>query len=212
MATIRLVPSTHAVSSTSYLTVSNANNMYTNVDSATYATITNTNKSTTARYLYLRGFNFGDIPNNAEVTGFTVKVKGYGTELVSSTLAAPCLANGTSIISNTTASTYFNTSITTITIPTGNLTWQQIVNYGSNFSIRVTVSRSNKNKTCYFYCYGAEIDVTYTVPEPKFFGKVNGTWTQFSKVYKKVNGIWVEQPSSTWATLFDTNINYRKMN
>ena len=37
-------------------------------------------------------------------------------------------------------------------------------------------------------------------------------YKQYSKVYKKVNGSWVEQSSSTWADLFDTNTNYRKMN
>ena len=39
----------------------------------------------------------------------------------------------------------------------------------------------------------------------------SGGWVQYSKVYKKVNGSWVEQASSTWATLFNTNTNYRKM-
>ena len=77
MATIRLIPSVHAVSSTSYLNVANENNMYTNNDSTTYATITNTNASTSSRYLYLRGFNFNSIQSGAEVTDFTVKIKGY---------------------------------------------------------------------------------------------------------------------------------------
>ena len=167
MATIRLVPSTYALSSTSYLSISNANNMYTNVDSTTRATITNTYASTSSRYLYLRGFNFDDIPSGAQVTAFTVKIKGYESGLSTSTSYAPRLANGTSAISNTTASTNFGTSATTITIPTGALTWQQIVNYGSNFTIMVYVRRASKNTTGYFYCYGAEIDVTYTMPDPR---------------------------------------------
>ena len=167
MATIRLVPSTYAVSSTSYLSVSNASNMYTNVDSTTYATITNTYASTSSRYLYLRGFNFDDIPDGAEVTSFTVKIKGYEGGLSTSTSYAPRLANGTSAISNTTASTNFGTSTKTIEIPTGALTWQQIVNYGSNFTIMVYVRRNSRNTTGYFYCYGAEIDVTYTMPDPR---------------------------------------------
>lgn len=167
MATIRLIPSTYAVSSTSYLSVSNASNMYTNVDSTTYATITNTYSSTSSRYLYLRGFNFDDIPSGAEISSFTIKIKGYESGLATSTSYAPRLANGTSAISNTTASSNFSTSVTTITIPTGALTWQQIANYGSNFTIMVYVRRSNKNTTGYFYCYGAEIDVTYTLPDPR---------------------------------------------
>ena len=167
MATIRLVPSTYAVSSTSYLSVSNANNMYTNVDSTTYATITNTYASTSSRYLYLRGFNFDDIPDGAEIDSFTIKIKGYESGLSTSTSYAPRLANGTSAISSTTASSNFSTSTKTIEVPTGALTWQQIVNYGSNFTVMVYVRRSSKNTTGYFYCYGAEIDVTYHIPNPR---------------------------------------------
>ena len=165
MATIRLVPSTHAVSSTSYLSVSNAANMYHNTDNTTYATIQNTYASTSSRYLYLRGFNFDDIPSDAVINSFTIKVKGYESGLATSTSYAPRLANGTSAISNTTASTNFGTSTKTITIPTGSLTWSQIANtYGSNFTIMVYVRRSSRNTTGYFYCYGAEILVDYTVP------------------------------------------------
>lgn len=167
MATIRLVPSTYAVSSTAYLSVSNADRMYDNVDSTDYATITNTYASTSSRYLYLRGFNFDDIPSNAVVSSFTVKIKGYESGLSTSYSYAPRLANGTSTLSNTTASTNFGTSATTITIPTGSLDWQDIVNYGSNFTIMVYVRRASRNTTGYFYCYGAEIDVEYTVPNPR---------------------------------------------
>lgn len=48
--------------------------------------------------------------------------------------------------------------------------------------------------------------------ESQIYIKNNGTWTQFSKIYKKVNGSWIEQASSTWSTLFNTNTHYRKMN
>ena len=164
MATIRLIPSAYAVSSTSYLSVSNADNMYTNTDSTTYATITNTNASTSSRYLYLRGFNFGDIPAGAVVSSFTGKVKGYESGLSTSTSYAPRLANGTTTISSTTASSNFGTSSKTITIPTGDLTWDEIVNYGSNFTIYMYVRRSSRNTTGYLYCQGAEIEVTYTIP------------------------------------------------
>ena len=122
MATIRLVPSTYAVSSSTYLSVANAANMYTNTDSTTYATITNTYASTSSRYLYIRGFNFNDVPDGAIINSFTVKIKGYESGLSTSTSYAPRLANGTSAISNTTASSNFGTSTKTITIPTGALT------------------------------------------------------------------------------------------
>lgn len=165
MATIRLVPSSYAVSSTSYLSVSNGDRMYNNTDNTTYATITNTYASTSSRYLYLRGFNFNSIPSGAVVNSFTVKIKGYESGLSTSTSYAPRLANGTSALSNTTASENFGTSTKTITIPTGALTWEQISNtYGSDFTIMVYVRRSSRNTTGYFYCYGAEIEVDYTVP------------------------------------------------
>ena len=138
--------------------------MYANTDSTTYATITNTYASTSSRYLYLRGFNFDDIPSGAIINSFEVKIKGYESGLSTSTSYAPRLANGSSAISNTTATTNFGTSTKTITIPTGALTWEQIVNYGSNFTIMVYVRRSSRNTTGYFYCYGAEIEVDYTIP------------------------------------------------
>ena len=75
MAQIRLVPSTYEVSSTQYLSVSNAANMYANTDSTTYATVTNSRNQTTSYYIYLRGFNFSDIPSNAIINSFTVKLK-----------------------------------------------------------------------------------------------------------------------------------------
>lgn len=166
MATIRLIPSTYAVSSTSYLSVSNAANMYHNTDNTTYATITNTYSSTSSRYLYLRGFNIDDVPEDAIINSFTVKIKGYESGLSTSTSYAPRLASGSSALSGTTASTNFGTSSKTITIPTGALTWENIRNYGDNFTIMVYVRRASRNTTGYFYCYGAEIDVDYTLPDP----------------------------------------------
>lgn len=164
MATIRLIPSAYAVSSTTYLSVSNAGNMYHNTDNTSYATITNTYASTSSRYLYIRGFNFGSIPEDAVINSFTVKVKGYESGLSTSTSYAPRLANGTSTISGTTASSNLGTSSKTITIPTGALTWSQIADYGENFTIVVYVRRSSKNTTGYAYIQGAEIEVNYTIP------------------------------------------------
>lgn len=167
MATRRLIPSTYAVSSTSYLSVSDEQHMYHNTDNTTYATITNTYASTSSRYLYLRGFNFDSIPDGAIINSFTIKIKGRESGLSTNTSYAPRLANGTSALSNTTASTNFSTSIRTIEIPTGALTWQNLVSYGDSFTIMVYVRRSSRNTTGFFYCYGAEIEVEYTVPTPR---------------------------------------------
>lgn len=163
MATIRLVPSTYAVSN-STVTVSNASNMYANVDSTNYATITHTTSGTTSYYLYLRGFDFDSVPINATVTSVVVKIRGYESGLATSTSYAPRLYNSTSTISGASAaSENFGTSTKTITVPyTG--TWATLKGYGENLGIRLTVRRNNRNTQCYIYVYGAEIEVTYTIP------------------------------------------------
>ena len=166
MATARLVPSTYSVSNNT-VTVSNASNMYTNVDSTNYATITHTTSGTTSYYLYLKGFNFSDIPDSAVVSSFTVKVRGYESGLSTSTSYAPRLYNGTSTITGgSAASSNFGTSASTITVPyTGQ--WSTLKGYGSNLGIRLVIRRSSRNTQGYLYIYGAEIDVTYTVPNPR---------------------------------------------
>lgn len=162
MATIRLIPSTYYLSSTSYLSVSNAANMYDNTDSTTYATVTNSRTSTTSYYIYLRGFNFDDIPEGAIVNSFTVKLKARESGASTSTYYKPYLANGTSAINGscdvitTTASTHTFTGLSA--------DWDTIKGYGANFGIRINCRRASRNTTSYVYVYGAEIEVTYTVP------------------------------------------------
>ena len=166
MATARLVASTYSVSNNT-VTVSNADNMYTNVDSTNYATITHTTNGTTSYYLYLKGFNFSSIPLTATVNSFTVKVRGYESGLSTSTSYAPRLYNNTSTISGASAaSSNFGTSASTITVPyTG--TWDTLASYGSNLGIRLVIRRSSRNTQGYLYIYGAEINVDYTVPNPR---------------------------------------------
>lgn len=161
MPTIRLVPSAYSVSSGA--SVSNPSNMYTNTDSTTYATLTHTNRNTNSYYVYIKGFNFSAIPSGATVDSFTVKIKGYESGESTSSSYAPCLVNGTSALSGTTASSNFGSSSSTITIPTGSLTWAQIAGYGSSFGVKVTLRRNNKNTQGYKYIQGVEIDVTYTL-------------------------------------------------
>ena len=162
MPTIKLIPSSLNNAASSYLTVSNADRMYTDTSSTTYATITNTNSSTSNRYVYLGGFNFSSVPANATVSSFTVKIRGYYSGGSQQTLY---LCNGTSTQSGATA-TGFSTSANTRTFSNGSLTWAQISGWGDNFSIRINCRRGNRNTTGYYYIYGAEIEVTYTEPTP----------------------------------------------
>ena len=159
MATIRLVPSTYSLSSTS-LTVNNIDNMYTNTDSTTYGTCTTTSNST--RYIYLRGFNFGSIPAGAEITSFTIKIKANQSGLSTSTNYRPYLVNNTTTITGTFST--ISTTVQTLTCTGVSATWSTIVGYGSNFGVRFTVRSSSNGSTGTLNVYGVEILVEYELP------------------------------------------------
>lgn len=161
MATIKLVPSTYYLSSSSYLSVSNASNMYDDTDSTNYATVTNSRTSTTSYYIYVRGFNFSDIPSNAIVSDFTVRIKcnysgGYAQAMYLYDGTSTSMGSSSSI-SSTVATHDF----------TCNYNWSDVVAAGSDFGIRINCRRSSRNTTAYIYIYGAEIEVTYTIPNPR---------------------------------------------
>ena len=166
MATIRLVPSTYYANNTQYVSVTNADSMYTNTDSTTYASVRNSRNSTSnTYYCYVRGFNFSDVPSDAVVSSFSVKLKASESYMSTNSSYRPSLYNGTTAISNTTVTTSLSTTATTFTFPIpSTLTWDTIVGYGSNFGIRIPLRRSSTSSNSYVYVYGAEIEVTYTVP------------------------------------------------
>ena len=162
MATIRLVPSTYYLSSTSYLSVSSASSMYNNTDNTSYATVTNSRTSTTSYYIYLRGFNFDDIPEGAIVNSFTIKLKARESGVSTSTSYKPYLANGTTTING--SCDVITTTATVNTFTGLSADWDTIVGYGSDFGIRINCRRASRNTTSYMYIYGAEILVDYTIP------------------------------------------------
>lgn len=163
MATIRLVPSAYTLSSTNYLQISNASNMYANTDSTSYAQITHNRNSTNAYYLYVHGFNFSSVPSDAIVSSFTVKIKGVSNGLSTTSTYTVSLYNSTTAIANTSGGAV-PTSVTTLTIPNGSLTWDNIKSYGNNFRIRVPLRRSSQYTSGYVRIYGAEIEVNYRMP------------------------------------------------
>lgn len=160
MATMTLHPTQLNNAASSYLTITDQNNMYTDTSSTTYTTIQNTNTSTSNRYIYLKGFNFDDLPTGAEVSSFTVKIKGYYSGGSQQTLY---LCNNTTTQTGATA-TGFTTSTQTRTFSNGSLDWDTISGWGDDFSIRINCRRGNRNTIGYYYIYGAEIEVTYTLP------------------------------------------------
>ena len=169
MATARLVPSTYYLSNTQYVSVSNADNMYENTDSTSHGTVTHNRASTNSTYyIYLRGFNFSSIPSDANVSGFAIKIKASATGHTTSTSSSyyMSLYNGTTAIASTSASGRLGTTLTTFTFAEGSLTWDTIVSYGSNFGIRIPLRRASSDTADVVSIYGAEIEVTYTIPTP----------------------------------------------
>ena len=161
MATIRLVPSTYYLSNSTYLSVTNPSNMYANTDSTTYGQVYNSRSSTTSYYIYLRGFNFDDVPSDAIVSSITIKIKAYHSGGNTSTIYC---YDGTTQIAACGSTTALSTSATVKTFTNTTVDWDTLKGYGSDFGIRINCRRSNKSTAAYVYIYGAEIDVEYTVP------------------------------------------------
>lgn len=159
MATIRLIPSTYSLSNTSYLSISNASNMYTNTDSTTYATVNHTRTSTTSYYIYIKGFNFDDIPADAIINSATIKVKAKVTSAGS---YAPALYNNTTSLGQNLSGNIGTTATTSTVDITSN--WETYKGYGSNFGIRLRLNRSSRNTASSMNIYGAEILVDYMLP------------------------------------------------
>ena len=165
MATIRLVPSIlYNAAGTSYLTVSNASNAYTNTDSTTYATVNNVYASTTNRYVYLQGFNWDGIPSGAIINSFAIKLKASESGGTTSSSYRPVLCKGTSTYSNA----YCDAITTSATVHTFSFTqdFDTFRDDGDDFGIRINCRRSSRNTASSFQIYGAEILVDYTIPTP----------------------------------------------
>ena len=165
MATIRLVPSElYNAAGTSYLSVSNASNAYTNTDSTTYATVTNIYSSTTNRYVYLQGFNWDDVPSGAIINDFSIKLKARESGGSTSSSYRPVLCKGTATYSNA----YCNAITSTASVHEFSFTqdFDTFRDDGAEFGIRINCRRGSRNNSASFYIYGAEIEVNYTIPNP----------------------------------------------
>ena len=163
MATMRLVPSIlYNAAGTSYLTISDESNAYTNTDSTTHATVNNIYASTTNRYIYLRGFNFSDIPSEAVINSFSIKLKASESGGTTSSSYRPVLCKGTSTYSNA----YCSAISTSVSVHEFSFTqdYATFSDDGDDFGIRINCRRSSRNTAASFSIYGAEIEVDYTIP------------------------------------------------
>ena len=181
MATIRLIPSSCTVSNASYVSLTDTSNMYANTDSTNYGTITHNRATGSTYYAYLMGFNFADIPSDATVNSFTVKIKasaqGHTTSTSSSYYMSLVQGTNHTQIGNTSADGRLSTTTTIFTFANGSLTWSQVVGYGANFGIRIPLRRASTNTADVVSVYGAEIEVTYTVPIPHDISVTNNSST-----------------------------------
>lgn len=165
MATIRLVPSIlYNAAGTSYLSVSDENNAFTNTDSTTHATVSNTYASTTNRYVYLQGFNWDDIPAGAIINSFSIKLKASESGGTTSSSYRPVLCKGTSTYSNA----YCSAITTSVSVHEFSFTqdFETFRDDGEDFGIRINCRRGSRNTSASFQIYGAEIEVDYTIPNP----------------------------------------------
>ena len=164
MAILRLIPSILYNAASSYLTVSNERNAYTNTDSTTYATVDNTYASTTNRYIYLQGFNWDDIPSGAIINSFAIKLKASESGGTTSSSYRPVLCKGTSAYSNA----YCSAITTSASVHEFSFTqdFNTFRDDGEDFGIRINCRRGSRNTAASFYIYGAEIEVNYTIPNP----------------------------------------------
>ena len=171
MATYRLVPSTYSRSNTSYVTVTDPSNMYTNTDSTTKCSIRGRNSSNTSRvyYCYVSGFNFNTVPSSETVASFKVKIKAYKNSYqrtgetyrprLASTASSGSVLSGTTLSEDLTT----NTNGEIYEFPLNNMSWNTLKNYGSNFSIIIPLNPSS-NQYPYVYVYGIEIEVITGTP------------------------------------------------
>ena len=170
MATIRLIPSSYSVSNSSYLSVTNGDNMLANTDSTTYGQAYNSRSGTSSYYLYLSGFNFGDIPSGAIVNSFSIKLKGYESGVSTSSQYAPTITSSASGQGGDPGAggslgtfSSLSTSAQTLTA-TMSADWATVLAAGSNLTISINCRRASRNTAAYAYIYGAEILVDYTMP------------------------------------------------
>lgn len=186
-----------------------------------------TNDATTQGWMNYP-FDFSGLPDDAEVTA--VEVKCYGaTESTTETARHADVSLWCGNEQKGTTQQFTNTSNSTMTLSNpGEWTREDLQDAWVRFGVGYYGGRIlgitwkvtyNHGGALHHYTYSYEVNGNATIAvtigggggsQPKIFVKVNGTWTQYSKVYKKVNGAWVEQASSTWSTLFDTNTNYKK--
>ena len=210
MASVTLVPTGYDGQHSSYISVDASyplSNGLTSASSGTFAVI-NLNKGGGAVSKLAVKFDVSKIPTDAKINSISCKIKAR-------------ISNAYTYILSGVAQLYCGTAGLSSEIDLGTSEVAQSFSdtgYWDRESLDdlillITCTRgslsANSSQTLRFY--GADLTVNYTgggSSGPVLSTKVNGSWVNVSKVYKKVSGIWVEQ--SDIANLFSPDTNYVK--
>ena len=210
MASVTLVPAGYDGQHSSYSSVDASyplSNGLTSSSSDTF-TVLNLNTGSGAVSKLAVKFDMSKIPTDAKVNSISCKIKAR-------------ISNSSPYVLTGVAQLYCGTAGLSSEIELGTSAVAQTFNdtgYWDRESLDdlillITCTRgslyASRSQTLRFY--GADLTVDYTgggSSGPVLSTKVNGSWVNVSKVYKKVNGIWVEQ--SDIANLFSTDTNYVK--
>lgn len=210
MASATLVPTGYDGQLSSYISVDASyplSNGLTSSSSDTF-TVLNLNKGSGAVSKLAVKFDVSKIPTNAKINSISCTIKAK-------------ISNSYSRIMIGVAQLYCGTAGLSSEIELGMSEVAQTFNDTGLWDresldeliLLITCTRGslyeNSSQTLRFY--GADLTVYYTgggSSGPVLSTKVNGSWVNVSKVYKKVSGIWVEQ--SDIANLFSTDTNYVK--
>lgn len=210
MASVTLVPTGYDGQHSSYISVDASyplSNGLTSASSGTFAVI-NLNKGGGAVSKLAVKFDMSKIPTDAKINSISCKIKAR-------------ISNAYTYILSGVAQLYCGTAGLSSEIDLGTSEVAQSFSdtgYWDRESLDdlillITCTRgslsANSSQTLRFY--GADLTVDYTgggSTGPVLSTKINGSWVNVSKVYKKVSGIWVEQ--SDIANLFSPDTNYVK--
>lgn len=179
----RLIPTNYSQGGS--LDYKNISNALTNVDSTTYATITDDDTAHPYNMVF-SGFNFTKIPFNAKVSEVLIGVKANsktenGVVRFRVDLHGQMAFYYKTIAYNSVASYY-------IGLPSG-VTFDDIRNPDKRFGIAFNFDAREERAIADIY--GMEVVVTWE-PADMFGIKKNGKWHPTTP-YKKVNGVWVQQ-------------------
>lgn len=210
MASVTLVPTGYDGQSSSYISVDASyplSNGLTSSSSDTF-TVLNLNTGSGAVSKLAVKFDMSKIPTDAKVNSISCKIKAR-------------ISNSSPYVLTGVAQLYCGTAGLSSEIELGTSAVAQTFNDTGwwdresldELILLITCTRgslyASRSQTLRFY--GADLTIDYTSggsTGPVLSTKVNGSWVNVSKVYKKVNGIWVEQ--SDIANLFSTDTKYVK--